>query len=675
MSDISIPGIKSKYNTEEIIKNLVEVEKIPLKRMEESVNLYKTQAGTWREINQGLTRLRESARGLFGFQSPFGDRTAVSSDPRVISAAATREAAEGRITLEIRKIASGDKFLSRDLDLDHSIPQGRYGFRVGEEEFRFNFRGGKLSAFAQALNDRAAGLVRAQVVRNTPNSQVLLIESLKTGSANPLTFLDDSTALGERTGMIERDFAGSRTVSLVPENLRSWDRPMPSPGTVLRDGSLFLGSGSEIFVPVTPAMSVTDNMVLEMDVKVTFRREDVYTAPSPPPGPALTDIGPATLGDVSVQGSPSKVVLPEWKAPEPPKMVEDPRMIFLGTGGEPVPLPPLQDSPDFVRMRIPLKDYGNNLSGIYFRNNNTLRDLEAKDLRVFDPTSRGEHRPVNPVSTAADAELVMNGITIRRQSNAIDDLLPGVTINLLGTGTSPVELSVEPDREKIKDGIIQFVGYYNQMIANINILTRKDENVIQEISYLSKEEQDKAREKLGLFQGDLTLMQMRNAFQGIMMNPYPTVLGRDLSLLAQMGISTNTRQGGGAGLDVSKLRGYLEINEPLLDENLLGNLAAVRDMFGSDANGDLIADTGAAVVIDNYIRPMVQTAGILSMKTTTLESQISQTNRRIDNYNQYLERFESDLKRKYGAMEGALGNLEKSSQTIENFNRNNSNSR
>jgi flagellar hook-associated protein 2 len=237
-----------------------------------------------------------------------------------------------------------------------------------------------------------------------------------------------------------------------------------------------------------------------------------------------------------------------------------------------------------------------------------------------------------------------------------------------------VELRVEPDREKIKDALIEFVGFYNQLVANINILTRTDDNIIQEITYFSPEEQDKAREKLGLLNGDITLLQMRRTFQTLMMNPYPTSAGEEMALLAQIGISTNTR-GGGSGFDVTKMRGYLEIDESRLDESLNTNLKAVQEMFGSDTNGDMIPDSGAAVAMDNYIRPMVQSGGIIPTKLGSIDSQISQTNRRIENYNQYLDNFEKNLKRKYGVMESALGNLEKSSQSIENFNKSGSGNR
>ena len=220
--------------------------------------------------------------------------------------------------------------------------------------------------------------------------------------------------------------------------------------------------------------------------------------------------------------SPSKVVLPEWKAPEPPKVVDDLGMLFLGNETGSVPLPQLQDGSDFVTLKIPLKQYANVVNALYLRNNNTYRDLEVRNVKIYDPASRGDFKPTTPIASAQDAELSLNGVTIKRKSNTVDDLVPGVTLNLQAPGETPVNLSVEPDRKKTKDAIIKFVGNYNQLLANINILTRGDENIINEISYLSEEERSKAKDKLGLFRGDLTLSQTRTTLQGIMSNAYPT---------------------------------------------------------------------------------------------------------------------------------------------------------
>jgi len=675
VSDISIPGIKSKYNTDQLVKGLVEVEKIPLKRMEESVKTYKNQQTYWRELNQAYSRLRDSARDLFGFQNPFNERTVVSSNDKVVTATATREALEGKLDLTVRKLAEADKFLSKPVDRDFTVPAGKYGFRVGEKESAFTFRGGKLQDFVQTLNDRAGDLVKAQLIKNSDSTQVLVVESLKTGAANTLSFLGDSAALGEKVGLLERNSATSRSFDLDANPPKPWTKPVSGGEVTVKTGTMKISPGGEAVLPLAPPLPIQDGMILEMEAKVTYMAKEVRTPPLPPPGPTIPDLGSTTLRDVSVPNSPSKVVLPEWKPPEPPKVVDDLGMMFLGTETGTVPLPQLSDSTDFVTLKIPLKHYANSVNSLNFRNNNTYRELEVRNVKIYDPASRGDFKPFSPVSSAQDAEISLNGVTIRRKSNVIDDLLPGVTLTLQGTGEAPVNLSVEPDRKKVKDTLIKFVGNYNQLVANINILTRGDENIINEISYLSDDERSKAKEKLGAFRGDLTLSQTRTTLQNIMSNAYPTRLEQGLSMLSQIGISTNARQGGGGSYDVTKLRGYLEINETQLDEGLKSKFLGIKDMFGSDTNGDLVMDSGIGVAVDNYLRPFVQTGGILSLKISTLDTQIGQTKRKIDSYNQYLSRYEQDMKRKYGAMEGALNSLEKSSQTIENFNKSHSSSR
>ena len=162
---------------------------------------------------------------------------------------------------------------------------------------------------------------------------------------------------------------------------------------------------------------------------------------------------------------------------------------------------------------------------------------------------------------------------------------------------------------------------------------------------------------------------MKNRLQRIMMDPYTTRSGSELALLAQIGISTNSRTGG--ALRASRLRGYLEIDEAALDKALESRLESVKDLFGYDSDGDLIVDQGAAVSIDNYIRPYVQTGGIIAYKTSAIDGQIDRTNREIVNLERSLERKEQQLRREYGMMEGALQQLEDNSRSLESFNNRN----
>jgi flagellar hook-associated protein 2 len=312
------------------------------------------------------------------------------------------------------------------------------------------------------------------------------------------------------------------------------------------------------------------------------------------------------------------------------------------------------------------------------QNNNTHRDIQLRNVQILDPNVTGGVKPLNAVAEAQDAVVSMDGIEIRRPTTEIDDLLPGVTITARRASDRPVTLNVEPDREAVKDSIIAFVGNYNRLVAEINILTRNDPRVLEELTYLSREEQADFRERLGAFSGDSSLMQMRNTLTRITSVPYPTSLERDLALLTQIGIGTDVRWSSATGgLDASRLRGYLEIDERILDDAIATKLPAIKELFGSDTTGDRIADTGVAVDVDTLTRAFTETGGIFSLRTNGITSSIAQENRRIENLDRQLAQREMDLRRQYGQMEGAFMRMEQMSSSLENFQRqaNNNNNR
>ena len=78
MSDITIPGVTSRFNTDKIVEDLMKVERIPVDRMEESVEQYETKKDKWQTINRNLTNLGESSKALYGFDNPFLERDAIS---------------------------------------------------------------------------------------------------------------------------------------------------------------------------------------------------------------------------------------------------------------------------------------------------------------------------------------------------------------------------------------------------------------------------------------------------------------------------------------------------------------------------------------------------------------------------------------------------------------------
>ena len=334
-------------------------------------------------------------------------------------------------------------------------------------------------------------------------------------------------------------------------------------------------------------------------------------------------------------------------------------------------LAPLNDTTGIQTIQLSADQIPANAEALIIDNVNTHRRISVSAIRIYDPNTRGDTHPKNAVNTAGNAVIEVDGIEVIRENNDIDDIIQGVTLNLKRPGSREIDLSITPDRETVKDAIIGFVGYYNQLISQINIYTSTDEAVVNELDYLSDDERDKALEQLGLFQGEMSLTQIKSRMQRIMMDPYTTRDGSELSILAQIGISTNS-SGGGGGLRTSRLRGYLEIDENKLDKALETRLDAIKDLFGYDSDGDLVVDQGVGYAVDNYIKPYVQTGGIIAYKTTAIDGQIDRTNREIDNLERNLERKEQQLRRQYGMMEGALQQMEDNSKALENFSNRNS---
>jgi flagellar hook-associated protein 2 len=662
----SIPGVSSKYDSEETIQKLIEAEAIPLDRMEQERETYKAQKSAWLGLNQRMSTVRESAQHLYGFENPFNNKIAGSSDESILTATAERTAEEQEVSIQVKTVATADRFMSKSLPKDYKAPAGIYRFRVGEQEVRINFRGGSLKELAEAINSQSGGLLAASVVSDSQSTQVFVIESTRTGARNTLNFFDSAAAFGEEAGIIERSLEASRTIRLEPSLLEGEGRIAASEGT------LTVNPASEARIPFRPPHTMNPNMVLSLEVRVRRLPEEPYKEPEAPAGPAIPPVGGIEYGGIDVQSAPSRTVLPPWEPPEPPQRVEDPRILFVREGERLIDLPPLEDSEQFVPLQFEASRLPPRIDGLVVRNRNTHRIVELRNITIYDKTARGEYRAVNPLSSAGDARIVMNGIEITRESNDIDDLLPGVNITLHSAGEQPVSLAVRRDLESIKEGLFNFIGYYNQLLMHIDILTHQDEEVLEAAAFLDKEEKDRAAEELGLLQGNTTLMQLKSRLQRIMMDPHRTDGGRNLSLLAQIGISTSGGRIQSSGVvDKNRLRGYLQIDEAKLEQSVASMGEWVKQLFGFDGDNDLAIDSGAAYQVDAYLKAYVDTGGIVSSRLGALDGSIARKEREIERYHDHLADYEAELRRKFGAMEGALDNLEKSSQAIENLNRRN----
>jgi flagellar hook-associated protein 2 len=655
MSDVYIPGIKSRFNSEKIIEDLMKLERIPKERSERNVGRLETEKSYWQEVGRRMNALRDSARSLYSFQNPFNERIVRSSDESIISGTAVREAVEQERNFIIKQTAQADRFLSRPLEENFKVGSGDYVFSVGEEEISFTFKGGSLKEFTDALNRRGRDKIQASIITVNPGTKSLLIESKITGAENRLGFRGDAEKLGELTGMVERANDSRRDIG---------------------EGTIQVNSGQSVSIPVNPGIASDSSLVLRFETSTALRSAASHVPPQAPPGPSIPPAPSVSHGGIVIENDPDQVALPSWTPPPLPQRVDDLGVIALGfSDGTSAILPPIGDSQAFSSHEYRLDEAagGKTVVSVDLVNKNTHRDVSVRNIQILDPNAIGGVKPVHPVSQAQDAVVLMEGIEIRRPKNEIDDLIPGVTLTLRAPSERPVKLGVEPDREAVKDSIISLVGNYNRLMAEVNVLTRTDDKVIEELSYLTAEEKTEYREKLGTFQTDSTLSQFRGALQRAAAVPYPTREERNLALLAQIGISTDARRGGATtGYDPSRLRGYLEIDEKALDAAIASKLPAIRELFGSDTDGDLLVDTGAAYMMEVMTKPYVETSGLIALKTGTVDSRITQEKRRMETFDRQLAAKEAELKIQYSQMESAYNRMEQMSTSLDRFSQQNS---
>ncbi len=682
MAEISIPGVGNKYKTNDYIDALIKKERIPLTREQEALDRYKEQQSAWRGVNQKMSELRESTKALYSYDNPFNNKLASSSNENAVTADAGREAAFGQIKIDVIKPATTDRFISKELEKNATVPQGTYTFQVGEKTVSFNWKGGKVTDFINSLNRRGNNVVKASLVGVSGNKQSLLLESLKTGDENNLIFKDAALSYALSNGIIEKtkaevtefgsdrgEFTNPPEESVLPEVEQAGLPPMLADGIDLEEG-IYLPPRTGFSIPITENIASMDSNRIEFTFS-TKEVEDITEEINErlATRPELPDAGIVSYEEITIQNNPSETNLPPVPAQPLVPVVDAADFYVHNTDGteKKIDVSGLAIDPNTNERLVSLsiKDYPD-IDSIVVRNRNTGTAVTLSTFTAFDEKKNLGYQPVHAASRAGDAQIKYEGITITRPTNTIDDVVPHVTLNIHNPTEKTETIEIAADKEAAKNALIQFVGTYNQVIAEMNILSTNKPEIISELDYLSPEEAEDASKRLGMFQSDYSLTQNKTQMQSIVAANYNWAENAPITMLSQIGISTRAT-GGGAGYTASQLRGYLEIDEKKLDSSLESNLEDIKNIFGYDKDGDLIMDSGIGVALDKQIGSWVSTGGIIANKNRGIAQKITASEANIRRLETQIDRKEAELKAKYGQMEGTLNSLQGQANTISNF--------
>ena len=681
MAGLNIPGVTDQYNTNDTVEKLMKIERVPLTREQNQLESLKTEKNAWRDVNSKLSSLRDNTKTLYSFENPFNSKLTSSSEEYAVTAEANRSASIQSFKVDVLQAAASDRFLSDELENDFKVPTGTYTYKIGEKQITFNWKGGSLKDFAAAINKRGNNILKASIIGASAGKKSLLIEAVPTGKENRLIFEDDAKTFAFDSGMVDKiksetqTFASSQT-EILPVNKIEYDEPAYMPVLSLtktkfdeenQTASLEPRGAYQVKIPE----KILRDQSLHLQFSVTQKEtEDITPAINQTLlQPELPDAGTAEYGGIVISNnlSDTNLNLPaEPPAPLEPIVTNSVLYAVMEDGSEKeIPYTPADEEGKASQIDIKLADYPG-IKAIAVRNLNTGSSLEVSSISALDPVKDLGYGPKHPVSTADDAIIKYEGITITRPSNKIDDVVPEITLNIHDKTEKTATIAVKPDVDSSKNAIIEFVGKYNQAVAELNILSQNKPEIIEELDYLTKDEQEAEQKKLGLFQSDFSLTNIKSNMASTVSARYMFSDSAEITMLSQLGIATNAG-GYSGGYSQSKLRGYLEIDEKKLDDALANHLDDIKMLFGYDSDGDLIVDTGIAYKLDKQISAYTQTGGILAMKTSSLDSKIKSSETKITKLESQMEKKEAELRNKYSQMEGSLNSLEAQQNTISNF--------
>ena len=691
MAGIGIPGVSDKYKTNDLVEGLMKVERIPLTREQDTLETYKTQQSAWRDVNQKMSSLRDSVKSLYSYDNPFNNKLASSSDEFAITASAGRDAAYDSFKVDVITPATCDRLLSDEIEKGEEVPEGTYTFKTGDKTISYKWRGGKIEDFIASLNKRGANTIKASLIGVNKGKKALLIESLKTGSENRLVFEGAALDYALKKQIIKKTSSTTKTFGTKPneaalppadkasESERQGMPKLSNAGIKAGDKGLYIPPRGGAQIKIPSSMASNQNTRVEFSFKAKQVEDITQAINQGHDEPDIPAAGSVTYGGVTVRQSQSEtgIVAPE-APPEPLEEIRSNSVLYVLTSdgqeseleipAEAWSFDPQSGDGAQVTIGVDANKFPG-LSALVIRNRNTGVALELGEMSAFDAKKGLGFEAVHPVSEAGDAVIKYEGITITRSQNDIDDVVPGVTLHLADKTERPATISIRPDTESAKDALIQFVGKYNQTVAEINVLSQNKPEIVQELDYLTSDEKEAYQKKLGLFFNDFSLSSAKGSMQRIISAQYKFSESAEVTMLNQIGISTNATNY--SGYNPGKMRGYLEIDEKKLDEHLKNNLEDIKKIFGYDSDGDLIVDSGIGYLIDKQLTSYVQTGGILANKDSVLNRQIDSTQKKISRLESQLDDKEAELRAKYGQMEGTLNSLERQQDGITNFTKQN----
>ena len=257
---------------------------------------------------------------------------------------------------------------------------------------------------------------------------------------------------------------------------------------------------------------------------------------------------------------------------------------------------------------------------------------------TFSMTTSGTN-PTDPVSTitfaqslqtATNASFTVNGLTVTRSSNTVNDVIDGVTLDLYTTTTGAARIDLNRETAGIKNNIKGLVTAYNDFEETLKIMGDR-----------SSEVEDYG----GILAGESVLQTVRTQVRKLITNTSSTP-------------GTTIRAARDVGLSLDRF-GKLTLDESKLDTALQNNFGEVSTMFSAGTNNQSIfsqAPAGLAGDAINSIEGMLRSTGLIAAQSRSSTDQIAKFKEDLTEIEERMERLMTRYMTQFTAMESIVGN-------------------
>ena len=264
----------------------------------------------------------------------------------------------------------------------------------------------------------------------------------------------------------------------------------------------------------------------------------------------------------------------------------------------------------------------------------------AANSVTIDDTNQlfGLNKNSSLVQTAKDAQLTMNGIVINRPSNDVDDLIPGLSLDLVEASNTDVVIAVTQDVSGAQSAITNLVDAYNSF-----------EVIMDEATAIENSEGE-----VGALRSDSAIRGIQNTLKNMFMGDSSTP-GDNIQRLSDLGITLQRS-------------GEFEVDSTKLAEALKNNMSEIVKLFTANTNdqspyGD--KDRGIAgdlvVQIDDYL----STRGTINNKIDLYDEKVAQLDEDQEDLDDRLAKVEERYTRQFTTMNQIMDEMKSMQEYLE----------